>query len=234
MSWSSGKDSAWALYCLQQNPQVSVVGLFTTVNEEFDRVSMHGVRQELVHQQAESVRLPLTIINLPNPCSNEQYTTIMQHFFERAKADGISALAFGDMLLQDVRDFREQQLREVGLEALFPLWGLATHLLPLDMINAGMRSLITCLDTTKIPPHFAGLELVPEVLAALPDAIDLSGENGEYHTFVFDGPMFKAPLKVHIGEVISRDNLVFADVLADPHSGDATQSEPKTATDHKN
>ena len=215
MSWSSGKDSAWALYCLQQNPAFEVVGLFTTVNEEFDRVSMHGVRTELVQQQADSLGLPLEIIRLPNPCTNEQYSQLMQTFTRSAKARGITAMAFGDMLLEDVRDFREKQLTESGMTALFPLWGLATNMIPQDMFNAGLRALITCLDPNKVPPHFAGLELGPDVLAALPNDVDLSGENGEYHTFVFDGPMFKHALEVHIGEVITRDGLVFADVLAD-------------------
>lgn len=215
MSWSSGKDSAWALYCLQQNPEFEVVGLFTTVNEEFNRVSMHGVRTELVQQQADSLGLPLEIISLPNPCTNEQYSQLMQTFVADAKARGVTAMAFGDMLLEDVRAFREKQLKEAGIEAIFPLWGLATHLIPQDMFNAGLRALITCLDPSKVPPHFAGLELGPEVLAALPAEVDLCGENGEYHTFVFDGPMFNTALEVHIGEIITRDGLVFADVLAD-------------------
>ena len=215
MSWSSGKDSAWALYCLQQNPAFEVVGLFTTVNEEFNRVSMHGVRTELVLQQADSLGLPLEIIRLPNPCTNEQYSQLMQDFMESAKARGITGMAFGDMLLEDVRNFREKQLKNVGLQAIFPLWGLATHLVPHDMFNAGLRALITCLDPTKISPHFAGLELGSEVLAALPCDVDLCGENGEYHTFVFDGPMFKYKLEVRTGEVVTRDGLVFADVLAD-------------------
>ena len=215
MSWSSGKDSAWALYCLQQNPEFEVVGLFTTVNDQFNRVSMHGVRTELVQQQADSLGLPLEIIRLPNPCSNEQYRQLMQTFVEDVKARGITTMAFGDILLEEVRNFREKQLTEAGMKAIFPLWGLATPLLPQDMFNAGLRALITCLDPEKVPPHFAGLELRPEVLAALPAHVDPCGENGEYHTFVFDGPMFKTALKVHIGEVVNRDGLVFADVLAD-------------------
>ncbi|ART83757.1 ATP-binding protein [Oceanisphaera profunda] len=215
MSWSSGKDSAWALYCLQQNPAFEVVGLFTTVNDEFERVSMHGVRVELVQQQAHSLGLPLDIIRLPNPCNNEQYSQLMQTFVENAKARGITAMAFGDILLEDVRNFREQQLTEAGLEAIFPLWGLATHLLPQDMFNAGLRALITCLDPKKVPPHFAGAELSTEVLAALPDGVDPCGENGEYHTFVFDGPMFKHELQVQIGDVVTRDGLVFTDLFTD-------------------
>ncbi|ART79400.1 adenine nucleotide alpha hydrolase [Oceanisphaera avium] len=215
MSWSSGKDSAWALYCLLQNPAFEVVGLFTTVNEEFHRVSMHGVRQELLKLQAQSVDLPLAIISLPNPCSNEQYNQIMASFLEQAKKRGVTAMAFGDMLLKDVRDFREQQLKKLGMEAIFPLWGLNTHLIPYDMVNAGVRALITCLDSQKIAPHVAGLELTPALLSALPNEVDPSGENGEYHTFVFDGPMFKYPLLVKVGEVITREHLVFADLLID-------------------
>ncbi|MGO4999506.1 ATP-binding protein [Oceanisphaera sp. W20_SRM_FM3] len=213
MSWSSGKDSAWALYCLQQNPEFEVVGLFTAVNEEFERVSMHGVRTQLVQMQADSLGLPLEIIRLPNPCTNEQYSQLMQNFVESAKACGVTAMAFGDLLLEDVRNFREQQLTAVGMQALFPLWGLATDLLPQAMFNAGQRALITCLDPNKVPSHFAGLELCPEILAALPHDADPCGENGEYHTFVFDGPMFKYALDVHIGDVVTRDGLVFADVL---------------------
>lgn len=215
LSWSSGKDSAWALYCLQQNPEFEVVGLFTTVSDEFDRVSMHGVRTELVQLQAISLGLPLEIIRLPSPCTNEQYSQLMQDYVDTVKARGITTLAFGDMLLEDVRAFREKNLNQAGMKAVFPLWGLATHLLPQDMFNAGLRALITCLDPKKVPPHFAGLELGPEVLAALPAEVDPCGENGEYHTFVFDGPMFKTALEVHIGEVVNRDGLVFADVLPD-------------------
>ena len=213
MSWSSGKDSAWALQQLLQNPEFEVLGLFTTISEEFDRVAMHGVRTELLRAQAEAIGLPLDIISLPTPCTNEQYNQRMSEFVSSAKARGITGMAFGDLLLEDVRNYRENQLEKVEIAAIFPIWGTDTHALPHAMFDAGLRTLITCLDPDKVPPHFAGQELTPELLAALPAGTDPSGENGEFHTFVFDGPLFKQPLNIMVGEQVQRDGLVFADIL---------------------
>lgn len=213
MSWSSGKDSAWALQHLLQHPEFEVVGLFTTISEEFDRVAMHGVRSELLRQQAAAIGLPLDIISLPNPCTNELYNQRMDAFMQHAKARDITGMAFGDLLLEDVRRYRESQLKNANMEAIFPIWGTDTHTLPYAMFDAGLRTLITCLDPNKVPSQFAGQELTPELLAALPAGTDPCGENGEFHTFVFDCTLFKQPINITVGECVSRNGLIFADLL---------------------
>ncbi|WP_116475355.1 Dph6-related ATP pyrophosphatase [Zobellella maritima] len=213
MSWSSGKDSAWALYTLQQSQEFEVVGLFTTVNEAFDRVAMHGVRTELLQQQAKSIGLPLEVISIPYPCNNDQYAQRMRAFVDSAKARDIECFGFGDLLLEDVRHYREENLKGSGIEAVFPIWGTPTDSLPKEMIRNGLRTLITCLDPAKVPETFAGRELDEALLAALPEGTDPCGEYGEFHSFVFDGPMFKEKIEIRIGEIVSRDGFVFADVL---------------------
>jgi uncharacterized protein (TIGR00290 family) len=213
MSWSSGKDSAWALHTLQQNPEFEVVGLFTTVNEAFQRVAMHGVRTELLRRQADSIGLPLEIIYIPFPCSNEQYAARMGAFVDSAKARGIACFGFGDLLLEDVRQYREQQLHGSGIEAVFPIWGSATNTLPGKMLVSGLRTVITCLDPKKVPVEFAGRELTPDLLAELPEGTDPCGENGEFHSFAFDGPMFRHQIDIRIGDIVHRDGYVFTDVL---------------------
>ena len=213
MSWSSGKDSAWALHTLQQSQEFEVVGLFTTVNEAFDRVAMHGVRAELLRQQAESIGLPLEVIAIPYPCSNEQYAERMAAFVESAKNRGIECFGFGDLFLEDVRNYREEKLKDTGIEAVFPLWGTPTATLPGDMFRCGLRTVITCLNPEKVPETFAGQELDEALLAALPEGTDPCGEYGEFHSFVFDGPMFRNKLEIRIGEIVKRDGFVFADVL---------------------
>ncbi len=213
MSWSSGKDSAWALHTLQQDPEFEVVGLFTTVNEEFQRVAMHGVRTELLRRQADSIGLPLEIIYIPFPCSNEQYAARMGAFVDSATSRGIACFGFGDLLLEDVRQYREQRLQGTGIEAVFPIWGADTAALPARMFASGLRTLITCLDPSKVPAHLAGRELSPALLAELPEGTDHCGENGEFHSFAFDGPMFRHKIDVRIGDIVTRDGFVFADVL---------------------
>ncbi|GAA3548194.1 ATP-binding protein [Zobellella aerophila] len=213
MSWSSGKDSAWALYALQQSQEFDVVGLFTTVNEAFDRVAMHGVRAELLRQQAESIGLPLEVISIPYPCSNAQYAERMAAFVKNAKDRGIECFGFGDLFLEDVRNYREEKLKDTGIEAVFPIWGTSTATLPGEMFRTGLRTLITCLDPEKVPEAFAGRELDEALLAALPEGTDPCGENGEFHSFVFDGPMFRKKLEIRIGEIVKRDGFVFADLL---------------------
>lgn len=225
MSWSSGKDSAWALQQLLQNPEYEVVGLFTTINEEFDRVAMHGVRTELLRQQANAIGLPLDIISLPHPCSNALYEQRMNQFIDQAKARGVTGMAFGDLLLEDVRSYREKQLKSVNIDAIFPIWGLDTRTLPYTMFAGGLRTLISCLDPNKVPADFAGKELTPALLAALPTATDLSGENGEFHTFVFDCPLFKQPITIEVGECVTRNGLIFADLLP---KNDTTKSDAIT------
>ncbi len=213
MSWSSGKDSAWALYQLQQNPEIDLVGLFCTVNKAFDRVAMHGVRVALLQKQAESMGLPLEIIEIPYPCSNEEYEKIMGRFVERAKSGEIAYFAFGDLFLEDIRKYREEKLKDSGIKPLFPIWGVPTDKLARDMISGGLRTIITCIDPKQTPEEFAGREFDERFLDSLPETIDPCGENGEFHSFVFDGPMFKEPVEIVLGDIVRRDGFVFADIL---------------------
>lgn len=213
MSWSSGKDSAWALHKLQQNPEIDLVGLFCTVNKEFDRVAMHGVRVELLQKQAKSIGLPLEIIEIPHPCSNAEYEKIMGQFVERAKNDNIEYFAFGDLFLEDVRNYREQMLKGSGISPIFPVWGIPTDKLSREMIGGGLRTVITCIDPKQTPKEFVGKEFDKSFLDSLPETIDPCGENGEFHSFVFDGPMFREKIEIFVGDIVHRDDFVFADVL---------------------
>ncbi|MCK5001857.1 MAG: adenine nucleotide alpha hydrolase [Gammaproteobacteria bacterium] len=213
MSWSSGKDSAWALYQLQKNPEIDLVGLFCTVNKEFDRVAMHGVRVELLQKQADSIGLPLEIIEIPYPCSNIEYEEIMGDFVEKAKQDKVEHFAFGDLFLEDIRNYREEKLKNSGIKAIFPIWGIPTNELSREMINSGLRTVITCIDPRQTPKEFTGKEFNDSFLDSLPETIDPCGENGEFHSFVFDGPMFKEEINIVVGDIIHRDNFIFADIL---------------------
>lgn len=211
LSWSSGKDSAWALQVLRQSDEYTVSGLFTTVNASYGRVAMHAVRVALLREQAQAVGLPLYVIEIPYPCSNEQYVDVMADFVARAREDGVSCMAFGDLYLEDVRRYREDRLQGTGITAVFPLWGRPTRELLGEMLASGLRACLTCVDPRVLPAKFAGRELTTELLADLPDGIDPCGENGEFHSFVFDGPMFSRPLDIEMGEVVERDGFVFAD-----------------------
>jgi uncharacterized protein (TIGR00290 family) len=213
MSWSSGKDSAWALYQLQKNPEIDLVGLFCTVNKEFNRVAMHGVRVELLQKQADSIGLPLEIIEIPYPCSNSDYENIMGAFVKKAKQDKIEHFAFGDLYLEDIRNYREEKLKDSGIKAIFPIWGIPTNELSREMINCGLRTVITCIDPRQTPKEFAGKEFNDSFLDSLPETIDPCGENGEFHSFVFDGPMFKEQINIVVGDIVQRDDFVFADIL---------------------
>jgi uncharacterized protein (TIGR00290 family) len=213
LSWSSGKDSAWALHLLRRQPGIEVVALLTTFNAAAGRVAMHAVRRELVEAQAERTGLPMWSVDLPSPCSNEAYEERMGAMCRRAVAEGIAAVAFGDLFLEDVRAYRERQLRGTGLEPLFPVWGLPTGALARDMIAAGVRAKITCIDPKKLPPTFAGRDYDPEFVADLPAGIDPCGENGEFHSFVYSSPAFSRPIPVRAGEIVERDGFVFADVM---------------------
>ncbi len=214
LSWSSGKDSAWALHLLRQRPDFQVVALFTTFNSPADRVAMHAVRRTLVRAQAKQAGLPLWEVELPWPCSNLQYEEQMQTVWERAISQEITAVAFGDLFLQDIRNYREKQLEGSALEPLFPVWDIPTHELGRQMLGAGMRAKITCVDSSKLGSGFAGREYDSALLEDLPPEIDPCGENGEFHTFVWDGPDFAQPIAVRVGELVERDGFVFADVLA--------------------
>ncbi len=212
VSWSSGKDSAWSLHLLQQNPEYQVAGLLTTLNTEFNRVAMHSTRREVLEAQAEAAGLPLRVVPLPWPCSNEAYEAAMRTACDAAIASGVKAIAFGDLFLEDIRRYREERLSGTGLTPLFPVWKLDTHALLREMIEAGVKTRIVCIDPKKLPREFAGRDLDAEFLRDLPEGIDPCGENGEFHTFVYDGPMFRYPIPIESGEVVERDGFIFADV----------------------
>jgi uncharacterized protein (TIGR00290 family) len=213
LSWSSGKDSAWALHVLRRRPEVEVVGLFSTVNETFRRVSMHAVRIELLELQARSVGLPLDLVEIPYPCSNEAYAACMTAFVRRSRERCIDHFAFGDLFLEDVRRYREERLADTGITPVFPLWGAPTHALSRQMLEEGLRARITCVDPGALPAETAGRAYDASFLDELPEAVDPCGEKGEFHTFVVDGPMFRRPVPVRTGEIVHRDGLVFADLL---------------------
>jgi len=213
LSWSSGKDSAWALHVLRERKDIQIVGLLTTVNEVFGRVAMHAVRVELLHAQAEAVGLALWQIEIPYPCSNEEYERAMGETMAYARREGVSAVAFGDLFLEDVRRYREERMRETGIEPLFPLWGLPTRELSRTMVASGLKARVTCVDPKQLPVGFAGSAYDDNFLDELPAAADPCGERGEFHTFAHDGPMFSRPIPVRAGEVVERDGFVFADML---------------------
>jgi uncharacterized protein (TIGR00290 family) len=212
VSWSSGKDSAWSLLTLQRNPDYEVAGLLTTLNATFDRVAMHSTRREILEAQAAAAGLPLQVVPLPWPCSNAHYEEAMRNACDTAIANGIRAIAFGDLYLEDVRRYREDHLRNTSLTPVFPVWGRDTRALLHEMIAAGVKTRIVCIDPKKLPREFAGRDLDKDLLAELPPGIDPCGENGEFHTCVYDGPMFRYPIPIESGEVVERDGFVFADV----------------------
>jgi uncharacterized protein (TIGR00290 family) len=211
VSWSSGKDSAWALHVARGS--VHVVGLLTTVTEPYDRVAMHGVRRELLEAQAERLGLPLHVVEIPSPCSNEIYEARMGAAIAHARAEGVEAVVFGDLFLADIREYRERMLAPTGIAPVFPLWGRDTRALADEMLAAGLRSRITCLDPSKLPRALAGTVWDP---AALPPGVDPCGEHGEFHTFVSDSPDFTRPIALEVGEIVEREGFVFADLLLLP------------------
>ena len=213
LSWSSGKDSAWSLHVLRQDPNLEVVGLLTTLNEAFDRVAMHAVRRELLEAQAEAAGLPLQAVTIPWPCSNEQYEKIMADVCAQTRAAGVEAVAFGDLFLRDIRAYRERQLEGAGLEPLFPLWNLDTRDLARAMIAGGLRAKLTCVDPKRLAPSFAARDFDQQLLDELPAGVDPCGENGEFHSFVYAAPVFDRTLPIRMGEIVERDGFVFADVV---------------------
>ncbi len=213
VSWSSGKDSAWALQRLRGDPDVELAGLFTTVNREFDRVAMHGVRRTLLDAQCASIGLPLYTIPIPHPCPNEAYEAAMAAFVEEAKGNGVTHFAFGDLFLEDIRRYREEKLAGTGIEPLFPLWSLPTRALAQEMVAHGLRAYVTCVNPRQAPREWAGRLFDGDFVAAAPEGVDPCGERGEFHTFAFDGPMFRRPVSVAVGEIVERDGFVFADLL---------------------
>lgn len=214
LSWSSGKDSAWALHVLRQHPDVEIVGLLTTFNESADRVAMHAVRRALVEAQANAVRLPLVSVWLPSPCPNAAYEAAMREALNRAVDElAITAVAFGDLFLADVRAYREEKMAACGLEPLFPLWGVPTDELAKAMVDNELGAYLTCIDPRHLGEEFAGRAYDRALLDALPEGVDACGERGEFHTFAFRGPMFSEPISVEVGEVVQRDGFVFADLV---------------------
>ena len=213
LSWSSGKDSAWTLHVLRQKGEVEVAALLTTMNAPHDRVAMHGVRSELLRLQAEAAGVPLWPIPIPWPCTNADYEAAMSGAFVRARAAGITVAAFGDLFLEDIRRYREARLSGTGLQPVFPLWNLPTAALAREMIAAGLRARLTCIDSKQLAPAFAGREFDAALIEALPATVDPCGERGEFHTFAYAGPMFQAPVGIRSGEVVQRDDFVFADLL---------------------
>src|SRR6266567_1424159 len=217
LSWSSGKDSAWSLYLLQQQNDCEIVGLLTTFNQEANRVAMHAVRRNLVEAQAQALGIPVWHVDLPWPCSNTDYECIMKETCNDAVQAGVECIAFGDLFLTDIRAYREKQLGNSGLQPIFPVWGMPTRELAHSMIQSGIRAKLTCVDPKLLAPDFAGREFDEQLLSDLPPQIDPCGENGEFHTFVYAGPMFRHGLSVEVGEIVSRDGFVFADLtLAHP------------------
>jgi uncharacterized protein (TIGR00290 family) len=211
LAWSSGKDSAWALHQLRQSG-VHPSALFTTLNQAADRVAMHAVRRQLLVAQAAEAAVPLWTVDLPWPCTNEDYEVRMREVCRRAVAEGFDRVAFGDLFLPDVRAYRERQLQGSGLTPVFPLWGLPTPQLARDMIREGLRARLTCLDPKLLARDFAGCEFDAAFLDGLPPGVDPCGENGEFHTFAYDGPMFTRPIPVAAGEVRESEGFVFADL----------------------
>jgi len=213
LSWSTGKDSAWSLHVLRQTPGVEVAGLFTTVNAAFDRVAMHAVRRKILEAQAAVAGLALHVIEIPWPCPNEAYEARLGDFVAAQKSEGVAAMAFGDLFLQDIRAYREAKLEGSGIAPLFPLWGRDTGALAREMIAGGLKAHLTCVDPKKLSPSFVGRAFDAALLADLPEGVDPCGENGEFHTCVSAGPMFASPIEVRLGEVHERDGFVFADLV---------------------
>jgi uncharacterized protein (TIGR00290 family) len=213
MSWSSGKDSALALHEVRRKGEVEVVGLLTTVSTDYGRVSMHGVREVLLERQAESLGLPLWKVPIPAPCPNEVYEREMARVLAEVARLGVDRVVFGDLFLEDLRQYREAKLREVGMSCVFPLWMRDTTALAGEMLEVGLRATVTCIDPRKLDRSFAGRTFDADFLRGLPDGVDPCGEYGEFHSFAWAGPMFRQPIDVVVGEVVDRDGFVFADVL---------------------
>jgi len=216
IAWSSGKDSAFALHEVRRAGTFDIVGALTTVTETFERVSMHGVRREVLEAQLTAAQLPATIVPIPYPCPNEVYEARMSAALATAREQGVTHIVFGDLFLTDVRAYREAKLAGTGITPLFPLWGRPTIALARDMIAAGLDTRLVCVDLKALPAALAGRRFDDTLLADLPAAADPCGENGEFHTCVVGGPMFTKPLDVIAGETVTRDGFAFADLISVP------------------
>ena len=216
IAWSSGKDSAWALHEVRQAGAYEIVGALTTVTDTFARVSMHGVREEVLAAQLDAAELPATIVRIPWPCPNETYEHAMTEAMHRAKADGVTHIIFGDLFLPDIRAYREAKLKDVGITPLFPLWQRPTHALARTMIEGGLETYLATVDLKVLPASFAGRRYDESLLADFPAGIDPCGENGEFHTCVCAGPMFMRRISIMVGETVERDGFAYADLLLQP------------------
>jgi uncharacterized protein (TIGR00290 family) len=219
ISWSTGKDSAWMLHVLRREGAGTAAALLTSINEHAARVSMHGVREVVLRAQAEATGLPLIVVPLPYPCSNEIYEERMAAVVAQAAADGFTHIAFGDLFLEDIRRYREDRLQGTGLTPLFPLWGQPTGALAREMIAGGLRAKIACLDPRQMPRTFIGADFDRALLDALPSTVDPCGERGEFHTCVTAGPMFSREIPLELGDTVERDGFLFADLRPEPGSG---------------
>jgi uncharacterized protein (TIGR00290 family) len=215
VAWSGGKDSAFALLELRRRGEVEVVGLLTTVNQAHDRVAMHAVRSSLLEAQAAAAGLPLHVVPIPDPCPNEVYEAAMARALGEARGAGVSAVAFGDLYLEDVRRYREAKLYGSGIAPLFPLWGRPTRELAEEMIGRGLEARLSCVDPRAVPASLAGRAFDRALLAELPATADPCGERGEFHSFAWNGPMFERPVPVRVGALVERGGFVFADLLED-------------------
>ncbi len=213
LSWSSGKDSAWTLHRLQHDPAIELIGLFTVINEKYDRASMHATRVELLKLQAEAAELPVELIKLPDQCSNEQCEAVMAEYIQNIEARGVACVAFGDLFLEDIRNYRERQLQGTGITPLFPLWGIPTVDLAEQMLDSGIEAYVSSVDLAKLPAGSAGRKWDRELLDEIPAGCDPCGENGEIHTIVVGGPMFSGSIPVRIGERITRNGFAYADII---------------------
>jgi uncharacterized protein (TIGR00290 family) len=206
ISWSGGKDSSLALYEILKSKEYEIHALFTTITKDYDRVTMHGVRRELIEEQAKSIGIPLREVFIPKNVSNEEYSKIMEREMRKAKEEGISAIVFGDIFLEDVRKYREENLSKVSMKGIFPLWGRDSRKVVEDFIKLGFKAIVVCVDSKALSKKFIGRIIDEKFLEDLPSGVDPAGEYGEYHTFVFDGPIFKKKVNFELGEIVFREN----------------------------
>jgi len=230
VSWSSGKDSAYAYHVANLSGEYAIVGIITTITENFKRVSMHGVREELLDEQIKRINLPCTKIIIPSPCTNEIYEEKMGKAIKELKAAGVTHVIFGDLYLEDIRAYRQRQMKKAGMICVFPLWLKNTRELADEMTESGLRSIITCVDPKQLDKSFAGRIFGMELHKDLPMGVDLCGENGEFHTFVTHGPMFSSLIDVKLGEIVERDGFIFADVI--PNLKEQSDTEKKDNVEH--
>ena len=214
VSWSSGKDSALAVHSLRQNKELEIVALLTTITRDYDRISMHGVKRSLLEKQVASIGIPLKVITISKDCSNEEWEEKIEEVLSRYKILGVTSMAFGDIFLEDLKKYREANLAKIGIKAIFPLWKQKSYILAKKFIDLKFKAIITCVDSRKLDGKFCGREYDAAFIAELPKAVDPCGENGEFHTFVYAGPIFKEEIPFIKGEIVLRDNqFYFCDLV---------------------